>query len=92
MGNQLLFSKNGQILFIVLCVSIDLILWTSISLQSSAYLQCCTKDFMDPEPAVCGKNITDFPGFDDGTLTPEQEQQLNDVRRNSVYTPRKNSF
>ena len=47
---------------------------------------------MDPEPAVCGKNITDFPGFDDGTLTPEQEQQLNDVRRNSVYTPRKNSF
>ena len=32
---------------------------------------------MKPEPAVCGKNITDFPGFDD--LPPAQEEQLNEV-------------
>ena len=32
---------------------------------------------MEPEPAVCGKNITDFPGFDD--LPPAQEEQLNEV-------------
>ena len=49
----------------------------SSSLQSSAYLKCCSADFMEPEPAVCGKNITDFPGFDD--LPPAQEEQLNEV-------------
>ena len=47
------------------------------SLQSSAYLKCCSADFMEPDPAVCGKNITDFPGFDD--LPPAQEEQLNEV-------------
>ena len=48
-------------------------------MQSSAYLSCCTADFMAPEEEVCGKTIDDFPEIPKGDLTPDQIQQINDV-------------
>ena len=48
-------------------------------MQSSAYLSCCTADFMEPEPEVCGKTIDDFPGIPTEDIPPEQKEQINDV-------------
>ena len=50
-------------------------------MQSSAYLSCCTADFMAPEEEVCGKTIDDFPELPKNDLSPEQVQQINDVCR-----------
>ena len=84
LASKYLLPNHKKENILIICISIQYFqIWNQIcgfvypSLQSSAYLKCCSADVMEPEPAVCGKNITDFPGFDD--LPPAQEEQLNEV-------------
>ena len=53
--------------------------YLNYSLQSSAYLSCCTAEFMAPEPEVCGKTIQDFPEIPIDELSDDQIKQINDV-------------
>ena len=52
------------------------------SLQASAYLQCCTADFMSPQEQVCGRNLTDyFPPEVIDQLPPEFATTISDVSK-----------